>query len=107
MFNPAQPDDVTNGSNVPNQPDTGRQGPLTRQQSATNAIADAAAAAAAAQAPTLAPAASQGVQSVTATRDHHSLATAVSRLNDDSASNLERGTSGISKVRPLLSGSIR
>ena len=57
------------------------------------AYAGAAAAAAAAQAAaTPAPAASQGAQYVTATIDYHSLATAMSRLNDDSASNLEKGT---------------
>ena len=38
-----------------------------------------------------APAASQGAQSVTATIDYQSLATAMSRINDDSASNLEKG----------------
>ena len=73
-----------------NPPDAGRQGPTTRQQSVADAMANAAAAAAAAAAQaaaTQAPAASQGAQSVTATIYYHSLATAMSRLNDDSASN--------------------
>ena len=57
------------------------------------ANAAVAAAIAAAQATaTPAPAASQGAQSQTATIDYHSLATAMSRLNNDSASNLEKGT---------------
>ena len=89
-------DETTSSSNVVNPPDAGRQGPLTRQQSTIDAVAQAAAAAAAAAtaqaaAPNPAPAASQGAQSVTATIDYHSLATAMSRL-DDSASNLEKGT---------------
>ena len=96
MSDPNQPDNVTSGSNVSNPPDTGH--PQTWQQSAANDMADAAAAAAAARAAatpapaaaTPAPAASQGVQSVTLTIDYNFLATAVSRLNDDSASNLER-----------------
>ena len=49
----------------------------------------AAATATQAAAATPAPAASQGAQSVTATIDYHSLATAMSRLNHDSANNLE------------------
>ena len=85
MSDPKHDDDTTSGSNVVNPPDAGRQGPYTRQQSTVDAMAQAAAAAAA-------PAASQGAQSVTATIDYHSLATAMSRLNDDSASNLEKGT---------------
>ena len=57
------------------------------------ANAAAAAAAAAAQATaTQAPATSQGAQSVTATIDYHSLAIDLSRLNHDSANNLENGT---------------
>ena len=93
MPNPNQPDDVASGSNVPNPRDTGRQGPQTRQQSAANAMANAATADAAAQAvSTPASAASQGAQSVIATIEYHSLATAMSRLNDDSASNSEMGT---------------
>ena len=57
------------------------------------ANAATAAAAAAARAPAIpAPHASQGAQSVTATIDYRSLATAMSRLNGDSASNLEKGT---------------
>ena len=54
--------------------------------------AAAAAAAAAHAAANPAPAASQGAQSITATIDYHSLATAMSRLNDDGASKLEKGT---------------
>ena len=76
--------------------DAGRKGPYTRQQSTVDAMAQAAAAAAAAAAQAtatnLASAASQGAQSVTTTIDYHSLATAMSRLNDDSASNLEKST---------------
>ena len=57
------------------------------------ANAAAAAAAAAAQAAaTPEPAASQVAQSITPTIDYHSLATAMPRLNDDSATNLEKGT---------------
>ena len=57
------------------------------------AKAAAAAATAAAQvAAPPAPAVSQGAQSVTATNDYYAPATAMSRLNDDSASNLEKGT---------------
>ena len=93
MSDPNQPDDVTSGSNVVNPPDTGRQGPTTRQQSTVDALAQAAAAAAAAQAAAnRAQAASQGAQSATASIDYHSLATAMSRLNDDSASNIEKET---------------
>ena len=93
MSEPNQPDDVTSGSNVVNPPDTGRQGPTTRQQSTADPMAHAAAAPAPAQAPaTRAQAASQGAQSVNASFDYHSLATAMSRLNDDSASNIEKGT---------------
>ena len=93
MSDPNQPDDVTSGSNVLNPPDIRRQGPTTRQQSTADAMAHAAAAAAPAQAPaTRAQAASQGAQSVTASIDYHSLATAMSRLNDGSASNTEKGT---------------
>ena len=77
-------------------PDAARQGAVTRQRSTVSAMAQAVAAtpavAAQAAAATPAPAASQGAQSVTATIDYHSLATAMSRLNDDSASNLEKGT---------------
>ena len=90
------PDDDTNsGSNIVNPPYAGRQGPLTLYQSTADAMAQAAAAAAAAAAraaETPAPAASEGAQSVTATIDYPSLATAMSHLNDDSASNLEKGT---------------
>ena len=50
MSDPNQPDDVTSGSNVVNPPNTGRQGPTTRQQSAADALAQVAAAAATAQA---------------------------------------------------------
>ena len=83
-------DDTTGGSNVVNPPDTGHQGLLTRQQSTIGVMAQAAAATATqATAATPAPAASQGAQSVTATIDYHSLATAMSRLNHDSANNLE------------------
>ena len=90
-------DDTTSGSNIVNPHDAGRQGPYTRQQSTVDAMAQAdaaAAAAAAAQAAAanLAPASSQGAQSVTATIAYHSLATATSRLSDESASNLEKGT---------------
>ena len=93
MSDPNQPDDVTSGSNVINPPDTGRQGPTTRQQSTVDAMAQAAAAAAASQAAAnRAQAASKGAQSATASIDYHSLATAMSRLNDDSASNIEKGT---------------
>ena len=93
MSDPNQPNDVTSGSNVVNPPDTGRHGRTTRQQSAVDALAQAAAAAAAAQAAAnRAQAASQGAQSATASIDYHSLATAMSRLNDDSASNIEKGT---------------
>ena len=94
MSDPNPPDNVTSGSNVVNPPNTGRrQGPTTRQQSTVDALAQAAAAAAAAQAAAnRAQAASQGAQSATASIDYHSLATAMSRLNDDSASNIEKGT---------------
>ena len=96
MSNPTPDDDTTSGSNIVNPPDAGRQGAVTRQRSTVSAMVQAAAAttAAAAQAAaaTPAPVASQGAQSVTATIDYHSLATAMSRLNDDSASNLEKGT---------------
>ena len=54
------------------------------------AAAAAAAAAAQAAAANPAPAASQGAQSVNATIDYHSRGTAMSRLNDDSASNLKK-----------------
>ena len=92
MSDPNQPDDVTSGSNVINPPHNGRQGPTTRQQSTADAIAQAAAAAAAMQAAAnRALAASQGAQSASASIDYHSLATAMSRLNDDSASNIEKG----------------
>ena len=107
MSDPNRPDDVTSTSGaadsnapakVPNLLDTWRPGVQTRQQSAGNAMADADTAAVqaptAVQAtPTLAPAAIQGVQSVTATIDYHSLATAMSCLNDESASNLDKGPS--------------
>ena len=43
-------DDTTSGSNIVNPPDAGRQGPVTRQQSTVDAMAQAAAAAAAAAA---------------------------------------------------------
>ena len=93
MSDPNQPDDVTSGSNVFNPTDTRCQGPTTRQQSKAGAMAHAAAAAAPAQGAAIrAQAASQGAQSVTASIDYHSLATAMSRLNDDSASNIEKGT---------------
>ena len=93
MSNPNQPDDVTSGSIVVDPPDTGRQGPTTRQHSTVGAMEHAAAAAAAAQAAaTPAPAASRGAQSVNATIDYHSLATAMSRWNNDSTSNIEKGT---------------
>ena len=92
MSNPNKPDDATSGSHVPSPPDTGRQGPQMRQQITANTMETAAEAAAAQAAPSLAPAASQGAQSVTATIDNHSLATAMSRLNDDSASSLDLGT---------------
>ena len=92
MSDPNQPHDVPNGSNVINPPDTGRQGPTTRQQSTVDAMVQAATAAAAAQAAAnRAQAASQGAQSATASIHYHSLATAMSRLNDDSASNIEKG----------------
>ena len=93
MSDPNQPDDVSSGSNIINTPDTKRQGPTTRQQSTAGAMAQAAAAAAAVQAAvTRAQGASQGAEFVTASIDYHSLATAMSRLNDDSASNIEKGT---------------
>ena len=95
MSDTNQPDDVTGGSNVLNSPEADRQGPTTRQHSAADAMANAAAAATAAAAraaATRVPAASQGTQSVTATIDYHSLATAMSRINDNSANNLEKGT---------------
>ena len=97
MSDPTPDDDTISGSNVVNQPDVGRQGPITRHQSTVDAMAQAAAAAVAAAAAQAAatnpaPAASQGAQSVTATIDYHSLATAMSHLNDGSASNLEKGT---------------
>ena len=110
MSDPNQLDDVTSGSNVVNLPDTGQQGPTTRQQSTADALAQAAAAAAAAQAAAnRAQAARQGAQSATTSIDYHSLATAMSRLNDDSAINIEKGTqpSGISKLTRLLTGRIR
>ena len=113
MSNPTPDDDTTSGSNIVNPPHAGRQGPVTRQRSTVSAMAQAAAAtpAAAAQAAeaTPAPAASQGAQSVAATIDYHSLATAMSRLNDDSASNLERALSpsGTLRLRHLLTSSIR
>ena len=91
MSNPTQPDDVTSGSNVVNPPDTGCQGPTTRQQSTVDAMAEAAAAAAATQAAaTGAQVASQGAQSMTASIDYHSLANAMSRLNDDSVGTLRK-----------------
>ena len=65
----------------------------TRQHTTADAMANTAAAIAAAQAaanPVHAP--SQRVQSVTATIDYNSLATAMSRLNEDSANKLEEGT---------------
>ena len=93
MSDPNQPDGVTSGSNVVNPPDTRRQGPTSRQQSTAGAMAHAAAAAAPAQAPvSRAQAASQGAQCVTASIDYHSLATAISRLNDGSTSIIEKGT---------------
>ena len=93
MSDPNHTDDVTSGSNIVNPPDTKLRGPTTRQQSTADAMAYAAAAAAAAQAAaTRAPAASHGAQSVTATIDYRSLATAMSQLNDDSSSNIEKGT---------------
>ena len=96
MSNPTPDDVTTSGSNIVNPPYAGHQGPVTRQQSTVGAMAQAiaatAAAAAQAVAATPAPAASQGTQSVTATIDYHSLATAMSRLNGDSASNLQKGT---------------
>ena len=56
-------------------------------------MAHAAAAATPAQAAaTRAPAASQGARSMTASIDYHSLATAMSRLHDDSANNIEKAT---------------
>ena len=56
-------------------------------------MAQATAAAAAVQAAVnRAPAASQGAQSTPASTDYHSLATAMSRLNDDTAINIEKGT---------------
>ena len=88
-------DDTTSGSNIVNPLDARRQRTITRQQSTADAVAHAAAAAAAAAAraaASSAPAASEGAQSVTATIDYQSLATAMSCLNDDSASNLEKGT---------------
>ena len=75
MSDPTPDDNTTSGSNIVNPPHVGRQGPYTRQQSNVDAMAQAAAAAA-----------SQGAQRVTATIDYHSLAIAMSRLNDDSAS---------------------
>ena len=112
MSDPNQPGDVTSGSNVLNPPDTDRQGPTTRQQSAAHAMANAAAAAAAAAArasATPAPCASPGAQSVTATIDYHTLESAMSRLNDDSASNVEKGTQPKwdFKRKRLLTGCIR
>ena len=96
MSNPTPDYDTTSGSNIVNPPDTGRQGPTTRQLSTVNAMAHAAAAATAAAAQAAAsnpaPAASQRAQSVTATIDYHSLATAMSRLINDNASNLEKIT---------------
>ena len=96
MSNPTPDDDTTSGSNIVNPPYAGRQGAVTRYRSTISAMAQAAAAtpAAAAQAAaaTPAPTAIHGAQSVTATIDYHSLATAMSRLNDDSASNLEKGS---------------
>ena len=96
MSNPNPDDDTTSGSNIVNPPDAGRQGPVTRQRSTVSPMVQAAAAIAAAAAQAAAanppPPASQGAQSVTATIDYHSLATTMSRLNDDSASNLEKGT---------------
>ena len=103
-------EDITSGSNIVNPPDTGCQGPTTRQQSTADAVAQAAASAAAAQAAaTRAAAASQGAQSTPSSIDYHTLATAMSRLNDDSASNIERALSpsGTSKLRHLLTSSIR
>ena len=50
MSDPNHPDDVTSGSNVPNTPDAGCQGPQTRQQSAAHGMVGADAAAAIAQA---------------------------------------------------------
>ena len=91
LSNATPDDDTTSGSNIVNLPDAGRQGPYTRQQSTVDAMAQAAAAAAAEGAQAIAthpaPAASQGAQSITATIDYHLLATAMSRLTDDSASN--------------------
>ena len=93
--NPNQPDDAASVSgvdaripppNIPN-PDTSRLGVHTRQQTAAIDMANAATTSAPA-----APTASQGEQSVTATIDYYALTTAMSRLNDDSASNLEKGT---------------
>ena len=80
MSDPNQPDDVTSGSTM-------------WQQSTVDALVQAAAVAAVAQAAAnRAQAASQGAQSATASIDYHTLATAMSRLNGDSASNIEKGT---------------
>ena len=96
MSNPTPDDDTTSGSNIMNPPDARSHGPVTIQHSTVGAMAQAAAAtataAAQAAAATPAPAPSQGAQSVTATIDYHSLARAMSRLNDDNASNLEKDT---------------
>ena len=94
MSNPNQPEYTTSVSGaadsnapaiVPISTDTVRPGIQTWQQWSANSPENAAAAAAAAApqaAPTPAPATSQGVRSVTATIDYHSLATAaMSRLN--------------------------
>ena len=95
MSDTNQPDDVISGSNVLNPPEVYRQAPTTAQQSAADAMVNAAAAstaAAARAAATPAPAASQGAQSVTVSIYYHSLATAMSRISYNSASNLEKGT---------------
>ena len=63
MSDTKRSDDVTSGSNIVYPPNTGRQGPRTRQQSTADALAHVAAAATAAQAAaTRAPAASQGAR---------------------------------------------
>ena len=87
IFGPNHPDDVTSRSKFLNPSDTGR--PQPRQQTTADAMAHAAAVAVAVHP---VPAAGQRVQSVTVIIDYNSLATATSRLNDDSASNVEKGT---------------
>ena len=78
--NPVAPDSSANAPNT----DASRLGPQTSRRTATNAMANAAAAAASA--------CSQGVQPVAATIDCRCLETAISRMNDGSASNLKKGT---------------